>query len=409
MAIGGVFFAEFVRDLFHVAGHIWEPLKQYHMVHHRVYRRDLSIIKLDTFKRAQWCHDIPESLTMLAATGLLAAWLKSPGIWISCLYIIAFLIPALARSQGKLMMTDLTHAPGDLTTPPSQWTVNRTYHWRHHFDDVDAYFCGHFTIVDKILGTALSLKGKTIGITGASGTMGRALIKELQREGADIVAFTSSQNGAFSEDVKVVTWQIGQEAKLRDEFAALDILVINHGVNDNGDRRFAAVQRAYEVNAFSCLRLAELFLETVNRSEHKALKELWVNTSEAEANPAFSPLYELSKRTLGDLLTLRRLDAPCVIRKLILGPFKSSLNPVGIMSARSVARGIVFLAKRDFRNIIVTINPLSFVTIPLKEISQSWYFRLFTKATPAIVANCYPEPSPRSSPEAVSPRDTPPV
>ncbi|MBE9031272.1 bifunctional sterol desaturase/short chain dehydrogenase [filamentous cyanobacterium LEGE 11480] len=381
LAIASIVIAEVVRDIFHVAGHFWEPLKKHHMVHHRVYRRDLSVISMDTFKKAQWSHDIPEAFFMLAVCVPLAVVTPGLGMWVGCLYILAFLIPAFARAQGKMLYTDLTHEAGALTTPPGHWTVNRTYHWRHHFDDVDAYFCGYLTIVDKIMGKALSLKGKTIAITGASGTLGRALTRELTRAGAKVIALTSNPNSEFTDAVKVVPWQIGEEAALRDWFESIDILLLNHGVNDNGDRHFAAVQRAYEVNAFSCLRLAELFLETVNRSEHKALKELWVNTSEAEANPAFSPLYELSKRTLGDLITMRRLDAPCVIRKLILGPFKSSLNPVGIMSAQSVARGIVFLAKRDFRNIIVTINPLTFITIPLKEISQSLYFRLFTKAT----------------------------
>ncbi len=79
----------------------------------------------------------------------------------------------------------------------------------------------------------------------------------------------------------------------------------------------------------------------------------------------------LSKRTLGDLVTLRRLDAPCVVRKLILGPFKSNLNPIGVMSADWVAKQIVNLAQRDIRNIIVTINPLTIVAFPLKEFSVS--------------------------------------
>jgi hypothetical protein len=123
----------------------------------------------------------------------------------------------------------------------------------------------------------------------------------------------------------------------------------------------------------------ELFFTTVKTNEDIARKEVWVNTSEAEANPAFSPLYELSKRSLGDIVTLRRLDAPCVVRKLILGPFKSNLNPIGVMSADWVAKQIVNLAQRDIRNIIVTINPLTFLLFPAKEFTQSLYFKLCTR------------------------------
>jgi monoglucosyldiacylglycerol epimerase len=49
------------------------------------------------------------------------------------------------------------------------------------------------------------------------------------------------------------------------------------------------------------------------------------------------------------------------------------------MSARWVSRAIIFLAKRDVRNIIVTINPLTYLLFPIKESFQSLYFRLFTK------------------------------
>jgi hypothetical protein len=108
---------------------------------------------------------------------------------------------------------------------------------------------------------------------------------------------------------------------------------------------------------------------------------VWLNTSEAEVSPAVSPLYELSKRTIGDLVTLRRLDAPCVIRKVILGPFKSNLNPIGVMSADWVARQVVNLARRDFRDIIVTVNPLTYLTFPIKEFCVASYFRLFSRSS----------------------------
>jgi hypothetical protein len=257
--------------------------------------------------------------------------------------------------------------------------VNRTYHWRHHFDQGNAYFCGHFTFVDKMLGTSLSLKGKVIAVTGASGTMGRSLMAELAKQGAKPVAITTTSEASFDTAVEVLQWQLGAEAELLDRLKTVDILIINHGINVHGDRTAAAIQQSFEVNTFSAWRLAELFLSTVQKSSDRAIKELWINTSEAEVSPALSPLYELSKRTLGDLITLQRLDAPCTIRKLILGPFKSQLNPVGIMSPQWVAWAIVALAKRDFRNVIVTINPLTYLAFPIKEITRSLYFRLFSR------------------------------
>lgn len=229
---------------------------------------------------------------------------------------------------------------------------------------------------------------KTIAVTGASGSLGQALLRQLHRQGAKVVALTSGE-GAIAIDtetgqlpLETITWQVGKEQALAQRLAQVDILVLNHGVNVMGNRDGAAIERSYEVNAFSSWRLLEIFLAGV-QPDQAAAREVWVNTSEAESNPAFSPLYELSKRTLGDLVTLRRLDAPCLIRKLVLGPFKSALNPFGILSADWVAQQVLKQATRGQRNILVTINPLTFVTFPLKEACVSAYFRLFTRPCPA--------------------------
>ncbi|MBE9040474.1 bifunctional sterol desaturase/short chain dehydrogenase, partial [Oscillatoriales cyanobacterium LEGE 11467] len=305
-----------------------------------------------------------------------------------------FIFGALVRGWGfewAHELTDLTHLPGPFPSPPAHWFVNRQYHWRHHFDNQDAYFCGALTFVDRLMGTALSIKGKTIAVTGASGTLGRSLLLHLRTTGAKPIALTSSTETVTvtinGENVTIPTvrWQIGNETELAQLLEKVDILVLNHGVNVHGERTAEAIERSYQVNALSGWRLMELFLATVRTNKDIACKEVWVNTSEAEVSPAFSPLYELSKRTLGDWVTLRRLDAPCIIRKLILGPFKSNLNPIGVMSADSVAKKVVKAAQRDARNIIVTINPITWIAFPIKEFLVSRYFKLFSR--PATAAH----------------------
>jgi monoglucosyldiacylglycerol epimerase len=374
-----ILFAEVVRDFYHIAGHYWQPIKQNHLLHHKAYRRDFSIANMELYQKSQLYNDVPEALCMVGLGAALALITQNPGMWLGCLYSIAFLIPAFLRSQGMLLATDLSHKPGDLVGIPAQWRVNRTYHWRHHFDETNAYYAGHFTSVDRIIGTSLALKGKVVAVTGASGTLGQALIAELGSQGAKVVAITTNPSTVFQPEVKVISWQLGSESALLTDLQDVDILIVNHGINVYGDRSVAAIYESYEVNTFSTLRLTELFFQTVTKSSDTATKELWINTSEAEVNPAFSPLYELSKRTLGDLITLRRLNAPCIVRKLVLGPFKSKLNPAGIMSARWIAWATIALAKRDFRDIIITINPITYLVFPVKEFCQSWYFRLFTK------------------------------
>ncbi|GAB4295717.1 MAG: hypothetical protein Fur0025_33000 [Oscillatoriaceae cyanobacterium] len=398
--LGSVLWAELVRDLYHFVSHLVPPLYKQHAWHHRVFRPNLTPVSEDIYKKAHWHNDVPEALVMLTF-GLLL-WLvalqTAPayqwGTLLGCAYTLSFLVAAIARGSGfsgAAELTDLTHMPGPFEAPPSHWLVNRTYHWRHHFDDQNAYFCGTFTLLDRFMGTAFSLKGKTCAVTGASGTLGRALLSQLHQAGAKIIAITTSSEPLIlnldgeNRQIKTVTWQISQEADLAELFSNVDILVLNHGINVHGDRTPEAIGKSYEVNTFSTWRLMELFLATVRTNSDIATKEVWVNTSEAEASPAFSPLYEMSKRAIGDIVTLRRLDAPCVIRKLILGPFKSNLNPIGVMSAQWVAQQIVKQARQDARNIIVTINPLTFLAFPIKEFLVSTYFRLFSRsATPTL-------------------------
>ncbi|NEN91919.1 MAG: bifunctional sterol desaturase/short chain dehydrogenase [Okeania sp. SIO3H1] len=391
--LGSIFFVELVRDTYHVVSHVWSPLYKWHGWHHRVFRPDLTPVSTEIYQKATWYHDVPESLVMLTFSLLLwvitFVWMPSYH-WATLagvVYTLSFLFPAIARATGipnADQLTDLNHLPGAFSEPPAHWFINRSYHWRHHFDNQNAYFCGTLTLVDKLMGTALSLKGKTIAVTGASGSLGRSLLLHLHKAGAKVIALTSgNQTITLNIDgeeleINTINWQVSQENNLADLFEKVDILVLNHGINVHGDKTAEAIAKSYEINTFSSWRMLEIFLKTVRTNSDIACKEVWVNTSEVEVSPAFSPLYELTKRTLGDLVTLRRLDAPCVIRKLILGPFKSNLNPIGIMSADWVAKQILKLAKADVRTIIVTINPITFVAIPIKEFLVSTYFKLFT-------------------------------
>ncbi len=401
--LGSVLWVELVRDFYHVLSHYWPPLYRLHVWHHRVFRPDLTATSDIIYRQAQWRNDVPECLFMLLLSLLLwgVAYTVTPeqhwAALAGSLYTLSFLFSAIARGCGwewANELTDFTHLPGAFLTPPSCWSVNRPYHWRHHFDNQKAYYCGTLTLVDKLMGTALSLKGKTIAVTGASGTLGRSLLAQLHTRGAKVIALTSTQQAITlkvkgdSLPVQTITWQVGQESELATILEKVDILILNHGINVHGERTADAIAKSYEINTFSSWRLLELFFTTVRTNEDVATKEVWVNTSEAEVSPALSPLYELTKRSLGDLVTLRRLDAPCVVRKLILGPFKSNLNPIGVMSADNVAKQILNLAVRDVRNIIVTINPLTFLAYPIKEFCVEIYFRLFsrkaTNLTPAL-------------------------
>ena len=121
-----VFAVEMVRDAYHVASHLWQPLVKLHNWHHKAYRKDFSVVSPELYQKAQLYNDVPESLVMMAVTAAVAALTPLWGFWLGFVYATGFLGAALLRSQGLLLATDLTHEPGPLTTLPGLWCVNRT-------------------------------------------------------------------------------------------------------------------------------------------------------------------------------------------------------------------------------------------------------------------------------------------
>lgn len=231
----------------------------------------------------------------------------------------------------------------------------------------------------------------TVAVTGASGSLGQALLRRWHAAGAELIALTSGEapltlhdNAGEPIPLRQVRWQCGREQELRPLLEGVDLLVLNHGVNVHGDRSADAVQRSLEVNALSSWRLLELFAELAAAGSRP--RELWMNTSEAEIQAAVSPLYEISKRLQGQLLSLRSLDlaGPRLrIRRLVLGPFRSALNPIGWMSADFVAGEVMRQARWNCGLVIVTPNPLTYLLMPLATLSRWCYFRLVSRAASA--------------------------
>ncbi len=232
-----------------------------------------------------------------------------------------------------------------------------------------------------------------VAITGASGSLGQALLRRWHRRGARLIALSCGPRDLDLRDpggqripLRDVTWCVGQEEALRDLLREVDVLVLNHGLNVHGQRSAEASADALEVNALSGWRLLELFAAEVAQrpqASGRPQAEVWVNTSEAEIQPALSPLYEISKRLLGQLVSLRALDlaGPRLrIRRLVLGPFRSALNPVGVMSPDFVAAQVMTQAGLGFNLIIVTPNPFTYALMPLATLSRWLYYRLLTRS-----------------------------
>ena len=228
---------------------------------------------------------------------------------------------------------------------------------------------------------------KTIGITGASGALGKELTKLFRQKGFKVIGFTHSKTNSeinLESPNKWIKWECGKESALKKHLKEIDILILNHGIYDLS-RENSNYENSIEINALSKFKFLNLFEEIALTNKSVRKKEVWINTSEAEILPALNPSYEISKSLIGQLVSFKKnlmnknIQKKFVIRKIILGPFKSKLNPIGIMNPKFVSKKIYNLANSRRYLIIISPNPLTYVLFPLKEFYNYLYCQIIYK------------------------------
>ena len=226
--------------------------------------------------------------------------------------------------------------------------------------------------------------GKTIGITGASGALGKELTKLFRQKGFKVIGFTHSKTNSeinLESPNEWIQWECGKESTLKKHLKKVDILILNHGIYDLS-RENSNYENSIEINALSKFKLLNLFEEIALTNNSFINKEIWINTSEAEILPALNPSYEISKSLIGQLVSFKKnllnknIQEKFIIRKIILGPFKSKLNPIGIMNPKFVSRKIYDLANSKRYLIIISPNPLTYILFPLKEFYNFLYCQI---------------------------------
>jgi short-subunit dehydrogenase len=228
---------------------------------------------------------------------------------------------------------------------------------------------------------------KTIGITGASGALGKELTKLFRQKGYKVIGFTHSKNDYeknFESPNELVKWECGKEFELKNHLKKIDILILNHGIY-NLSRENSNYENSIEINALSKFKFLNLFEDIALTNESLIKKEIWINTSEAEILPALNPSYEISKSLIGQLVSFKKnfqdkdTKEKLIIKKIILGPFKSELNPIGIMSPKFVSKKIFNLMNSKNYLIIISPNPLTYLLFPLKEFFTFLYCQIIYK------------------------------
>ncbi len=228
---------------------------------------------------------------------------------------------------------------------------------------------------------------KTVGITGASGALGKELTKLFRQKGYKVIGFTHSKTDSeinLESPNEWIKWECGKESRLRKHLKKIDILILNHGIY-NLSRENSNFENSIEINALSKFKFLNLFEDVATKNESLKKKEVWINTSEAEILPALNPSYEISKSLIGQLVSFKKNlltrdnKNKLIIKKIILGPFKSQLNPIGIMSPKFVSQKIYDLANSRRYLIIISPNPLTYLLFPLKEFINFLYCQIIYK------------------------------
>ena len=246
--------------------------------------------------------------------------------------------------------------------------------------------------MNKKLSAKSRFQGLKIAITGANGSLGKCLIEEFKKKGAYVIGLTHSKkdknNSYKTAPDEWILWSCGKEEILSNRLANIDILILNHGFNPKENIDSNTINNSIEINSLSHWRLIQIFEElSLNKdnSRKKNPKEIWINTSEAEIQIAFSPVYEITKRLIGELVSLKKSKLlieksnSLVIKKLILGPFKSKLNPQGLLSPEFVAKKIITQAEKEDYLIIVTPNPITYLLMPIIEYMRIYYSKFINK------------------------------
>jgi len=228
---------------------------------------------------------------------------------------------------------------------------------------------------------------KTVGITGASGALGKELTKLFRQKGYNVIGFTHSKSDYeinLESPNEWVKWECGKESAIKNYLKKIDILILNHGIY-NLSRENSNYENSIEINALSKFKFLNLFEDIAQTNESLIKKEIWINTSEAEILPALNPSYEISKSLIGQLVSFKKnfqdkdTKEKLIIKKIILGPFKSELNPIGIMSPKFVSKKIYDLINSKNYLIIISPNPLTYLLFPLKEFFTFLYCQIIYK------------------------------
>jgi hypothetical protein len=336
--------ATFVFDAIHYGLHFclnsrssWlRRLASPHQAHHDFC--DRSLIYHDHAIMANLAlHVIPEYATQMGVCAVAFAFLHPlPVLLVMGSFTLIFVAVIVLRGKDRNHTTRLV-----LRAAHGTFFVRAPYHALHHVYP-DSYMSSYTTLLDRLMGTACHIRGRTVALTGASGSFGSAMKELLERAGAKVLPLK------FGADYTYKDFS-GADSSL----GAADILLLAHG---------AKGEQAMPANCASFLALIERFkMLTRNR---QVPVEIWAVGSEIECHPSFGDpvlrFYARSKRAFARSAASLMYDHDVLYRHIVPSSFRSAMGG-GLMSGRTAAAVALWLIRHGFRYVPVTYTGIAFV------------------------------------------------
>tara|TARA_S200000501_G_scaffold350602_1_gene367765 strand:+ start:674 stop:1420 length:747 start_codon:yes stop_codon:yes gene_type:complete len=167
----------------------------------------------------------------------------------------------------------------------------------------------------------MQLKDKVAVITGASGDLGKKILEEFSKEGADIYAlvrniddkdFINYKENLISTNknkIKIVHLDLEKEETIKSSFELIkkdnvniDILVNNAGSITNSLFQMTSlnsIKSIFEVNFFSQFLLTQTYLKLISKSKNGSI--VFVSSNSSIENPVGRCAYSASKAAINSL------------------------------------------------------------------------------------------------------------
>lgn len=360
LCIFHVVIGSIVYDLVHWLAHksprsryrILRLLSKAHAVHHQYFNRNLKFN--DKYR-------IQNALLHLPLE-LLCQMIGSTCSWLCVRTILTKHIHVLRRTEHDLAVTftfqicrtlfvelneghDSNHISyGEMPKDPHFFVVGPQYHALHHIEP-QRYYGSMVRLVDWALGTASSLQGRSVAITGSRGSFGQAIITELTMERVKCI-----KPLRFG-----IEWSHGKYTELESILTETDILILAHGSKNAANDM--------QANCKSAVDLIELFKASRKRSKPGVMPEVWYVGSEAELHGAWTKdmqSYTESKRVFAQYGRAYYDDKTIVYRHIVPAAFESSMGSA-LVSASWAARVALWWIYRGARYVPASYTGLAFV------------------------------------------------